>query len=205
MKTYAYVRVSSKEQNLDRQLNALVPYNVEKKNVFCDYQSGKDFKRPGYKKMIRRMKAGDLLIIKSIDRLGRNYNEILAQWQYITKKIGADILVLDMSLLDTREKDGNLTGVFIADMVLQILAYVAQTEREFIHQRQKEGIAAAKENGRKIGRKRMDMPDEFETICLMYLQGDLTIRGAAAQLGINYSTFYRRFREFKEKREKECK
>lgn len=205
MKTYAYVRVSSKEQNLDRQLNALVPYNVEKKNVFCDYQSGKDFKRPGYKKMIRRMKAGDLLIIKSIDRLGRNYNEILAQWQYITKKIGADILVLDMSLLDTREKDGNLTGVFIADMVLQILAYVAQTEREFIHQRQKEGIAAAKENGRKIGRKRMDMPDEFETICRMYLQGDLTIRGAAAQLGVNYSTFYRRFREFKEKREKECK
>lgn len=138
MKTYAYVRVSTKEQNVDRQLKALQPYGIPQKNIYCDYQSGKNIDRPGYRKLLKKMKGGDLLIIKSIDRLGRNYNEILSQWQYITKQLGADILVLDMSLLDTREKEGNLTGTLIADLVLQILAYVAQTEREFIHQRQKE-------------------------------------------------------------------
>lgn len=125
MADYAYIRVSSKDQNIDRQLSALEPFNIRRGNIFIDYQSGKDFDRPGYRKLIKRLKAGDLLIIKSIDRLGRNYDEILVQWQLITKEIGADILVLDMELLDTRQRDGSLTGTLIADLVLQILAYVA--------------------------------------------------------------------------------
>lgn len=202
MKKYAYVRVSTKEQNLDRQLKALEPYEIPKKNLYCDYQSGKNFERPGYRKLMKKMKAGDLLIIKSIDRLGRNYNEILSQWQYITKQLGADILVLDMSLLDTREKDGNLTGTLIADLVLQILAYVAQTEREFIHQRQKEGIAAAKEKGKRLGRKPMDMPEHFEQVCRMHEQGQITTRNAAERLGISHTTFYRRYKEYMEGKEK---
>lgn len=152
MERYAYIRVSTKEQNIDRQMLALEPYNIQKKNIYCDYQSGKNFKRPAYQKMLKKLKEGDLLILKSIDRLGRNYNEILVQWQYITKEIRADILVLDMELLDTRCKPGNLTGTLISDLVLQIFAYVAQTEREFICQRQAEGIAAAKRNGKKLGR-----------------------------------------------------
>lgn len=130
MKQYAYIRVSSKEQNIERQLAALAPYHIPASHIFCDHQSGKDFDRPAYKKLIRRLKKGDLLIVKSVDRLGRNYDEILEQWALITKKVGAHILVLDMSLLDTRERNGDLTGAFIADLVLQILAYVAQTERE---------------------------------------------------------------------------
>ena len=134
MKQYGYIRVSTKEQHIDRQLVALEPFNLPRQNIYCDYQSGKDFSRPSYQKLLRKMKAGDLLIIKSIDRLGRNYTEILNQWQYITKTLHVDILVIDMPLLDTREKEGDLTGVFVADLVLQILAYVAQTERDFIHQ-----------------------------------------------------------------------
>lgn len=124
MEKYAYIRVSTKEQSIDRQLLALEPYQIKKKNIYCDYQSGKDFDRPAYQRMMKRLKPGDLLIVKSIDRLGRNYNDILTQWQYITKKIKADILVLDMELLDTRQKAGNLTGTLIADLVLQIFAYV---------------------------------------------------------------------------------
>lgn len=148
MKKYAYVRVSTKEQNIDRQLEALRPFDIPERNIFCDRQSGKDFDRPAYKKLMRKIKPGDLLVIKSIDRLGRNYAEILKQWQYITIEVQADIVVVDMLLLDTREKEGNLTGTFIADLVLQILAYVAQTEREFIHQRQLEGDCNCKRKGR---------------------------------------------------------
>lgn len=129
MRKYAYIRVSTKEQNVDRQILALEPYHILKKNIYCDYQSGKDFERPEYQKLLRKLKEGDLLIVKSIDRLGRNYNDILSQWQYITKEIKADIMVLDMELLDTRQKTGNLTGTLIADLVLQIFAYVAQMER----------------------------------------------------------------------------
>lgn len=132
MKQYAYIRVSSKDQNVERQLVALQPYQIPEKQIFCDYQSGKDYDRPEYQRMLRRLKQGDLVIVKSIDRLGRNYDEILEQWTRITRHIGADILVLDMPLLDTRERNDNLTGALIADLVLQILAYVAQTEREFI-------------------------------------------------------------------------
>lgn len=201
MKKYAYVRVSTKEQNIDRQLNALKPYGIPWKNVYCDYQSGKDFDRPEYKKMLKKMKPGDLLIIKSIDRLGRNYNEILNQWQYITKKLKVDILVLDMKLLDTRQKEGNLTGIFISDLVLQILAYVAETERESIRQRQREGIASAKEKGKQLGRKPIEMPREFEQVCEQYIEGKISIRKAARQLGISHSTFHRRLCQYKEKSE----
>lgn len=195
MKQYAYIRVSTKEQNVDRQLLALKPYNIPEENIYCDYQSGKDFERPAYQKLIKQLRFGDLLIIKSIDRLGRNYNDILVQWQYITKEIKADILVLDMELLDTRQKTGNLTGTLIADLVLQIFAYVAQTEREFIRQRQAEGIEAAKLSGRKLGRLQLAMPDELESICKKCQSGEVSTRRAAELLGVSHTTFYRRYKE----------
>ena len=196
MEKYAYIRVSTKEQNIDRQLMALESYQLPKKNIYCDYQSGKGFNRPAYKKLIKRLKKGDLLIIKSIDRLGRNYNDILVQWQYITKEVQADILVLDMELLDTRSKDGNLTGTLIADLVLQIFAYVAQTEREFIRQRQAEGIAAARANGKKLGRKPLEMPEQFEAICIECRKGTISIREGADRLGLKFATFYRHYHQY---------
>lgn len=195
MEQYAYIRVSTKEQNVERQIFALEPYHIPKKNIYCDYQSGKDFERPAYQKLLRKLKAGDLMIVKSIDRLGRNYSDILIQWQYITKEIKADILVLDMELLDTRKKSGNLTGMLISDLVLQIFAYVAQTEREFISQRQMEGIEAAKRKGKKFGRPEKGMPEEFEEICRRCEQGELSTRQAAEALGVSHTTFYRRYRK----------
>ena len=198
MEQYAYIRVSTKEQNTDRQLLALEPYHIPEENIYCDHQSGRNFDRPAYQQLVRKIKSGDLLIVKSIDRLGRNYNDILVQWQYITKEIGADILVLDMELLDTRQKAGNLTGTLIADLVLQIFAYVAQTEREFISQRQAEGIAAAKRNGKKFGRPTQVLPDEFESICRQCRAGCLSTRQAAKQLGMSHTTFYRKYRKFAE-------
>ena len=199
MKQYAYIRVSSKDQNVDRQLLALKEFQIPEKQIFCDYQSGKDFNRPAYRKLIKKLRSGDLLIIKSIDRLGRNYSEILEQWRLITQKIGADILVLDMNLLDTRNKDNNLTGTLIADLVLQIFAYVAETERTFIRQRQKEGIAAALAKGTHFGRKAMEVPEDFEKYCILALKGNLTQREAAELLGVSQSTFCRWMREYKEK------
>ncbi|MBR1758947.1 MAG: recombinase family protein [Lachnospiraceae bacterium] len=195
MTQFAYIRVSTREQNVDRQLLALESFEIPKRNVYIDHQSGKDFERPAYQRMIRRMKEGDLLVVKSIDRLGRNYSEILVQWQYITKELKADIVVLDMDLLDTRKKDNNLTGTLIADLVLQIFAYVAQTEREFIHQRQAEGIAAAKQRGVQFGPKKKEVPEEFEEICEMCRQGKISIRGAANRLNMSSSTFFRKFKE----------
>lgn len=206
MDQFAYIRVSTKEQHTDRQLNALEPFQVPKKNIYCDYQSGKDFKRPEYQKLLKRLRKGDLLIIKSIDRLGRNYNEILQQWQRITKGIGADILVIDMPLLDTRDQGGNLTGTFIADLVLQILAYVAQTEREFIHQRQAEGIAAAREKGTKFGRAPLELSEDFDLCYEKWCAGELSLRQAAEALGISHSTFYRRCQKKKlEKNVSKCR
>ena len=162
MKIYGYVRVSTKDQNVARQFEAMKNFPVEEKNVVVDKFSGKDFNRPNYKKLLRKMKKGDVLVVKSIDRLGRNYDEILEQWRSLTKERHIDIVVIDMPLLDTRE-GRDLTGTLIADIVLQLLSYVAQSERENIKQRQMEGIRAAQERGVKFGRPRLTIPDEFST------------------------------------------
>ena len=185
---YGYIRVSSKDQNEDRQRIAMQEAGVPEHHVFIDKQSGKDFERPGYRRVLRKLKSDDTLIIKSIDRLGRNYDEILEQWRIITKEKRAAIVVLDMPLLDTRQ-GRDLTGTLIADIVLQLLSYVAQTEREFIRQRQAEGIAAAKANGVRFGRKPMERPAEFERAYLEWLEGALSARAAARQLGISRQTF----------------
>ena len=197
MNQFAYIRVSTKDQNVDRQIAALEPYMIPQKNIYCDYQSGKDFERPAYQKLKKRLKQGDLLIVKSIDRLGRNYSDILTEWQIITKDIKADILVLDMELLDTRQKNGDLTGTLIADIFLEVLAYVAETERDFIKQRQAEGIAAAKAKGKKMGRIPLDIPAEFEAVCKQCLSGTLTTRQASEMLGMSHTTFYRHYRQYK--------
>ena len=186
---YGYIRVSTREQNTDRQWDALAEYDIPKGNIYCDMQSGKDFSRPAYKKLIRRLKKGDLLIAKSIDRLGRDYDEILVQWRKITKGIGADILILDMPLLDTRVKEKDLTGTFVADLVLQILAYVAQNEREAIKQRQAEGIAAAKARGTKFGRTAMERPGEYEKMKTLWEEGEISAREAGRRLGVTHRTF----------------
>lgn len=190
MQKYGYVRVSSREQNEARQLDALAPYEIPQKNLFVEKKSGKDFDRPVYKRLMKRLRPGDLLIIKSIDRLGRDYDEILKEWRHITKEVGADILVLDMPLLDTRTKDRDLTGTFIADLVLQILSYVAQTERENIHQRQMEGIAAAKRQGVKFGRPALPLPDNFDEIHKAWRGKKLTLKQAASASGMPEGTFY---------------
>ena len=176
---YGYIRVSSKEQNIDRQMAALLKEGLDKKHIFIDKQSGKDFNRPAYKRLLKKLKTEDVLIIKSIDRLGRNYAEILEQWHVITRVKQADIYVLDFPLLDTRKKDNDLTGTFIADLVLQILSYVAQTERELIHQRQAEGIAAAQQRGVKFGRKPLNLPEAFYDAKDKYENGQISYRQAA--------------------------
>lgn len=195
MKVYGYVRVSTKEQNVDRQLDALEKYGIPHKFIYIDKLSGKDFKRPNYLKLSKKLRKGDLLVIKSIDRLGRNYIEIMDQWRHITKEIGADIEVLDMPLLNTRTVQNGLTGVFISDLVLQILAYVAETERSFIHQRQREGIDAAKKRGVIFGRSRIEEPPNFESVYYEYLSGMITSREGAEKLGLSHTTFYRRCKE----------
>lgn len=187
-KIYGYIRVSSKDQNEDRQCVAMREFGVADNCIFTDKQSGKNFDRPGYKQLIKKLKPGDTLIIKSIDRLGRNYHEILEQWRMITKKKQAAIVVLDMPLLDTRlGKD--LTGTLIADIVLQLLSYVAQTEREFIRQRQAEGIEAAKQRGVRFGRKPKERPSEFKLLCIQWRNKQISARKAAAQLNITHRTF----------------
>lgn len=182
-KTYGYIRVSSRDQNEDRQRIAMREFGIPDELVFVDKQSGKDFERPGYKRLMWKIKPTDTLVIKSIDRLGRNYEEILEQWRFITKEKQTAIVVLDMPLLDTRQ-GRDLTGTLIADIVLQLLSYVAQTEREFIRQRQAEGIAAAKARGVKFGRKPMEQPTEFESVCREWEAGRISARKAAIQLGI---------------------
>lgn len=185
---YGYIRVSTRGQNEDRQRIAIREFGVTEKNIFFDKQSGKDFDRPSYRRLLRKLKPGDTLVIKSIDRLGRNYGEILEQWRAITKEKQAAMVVLDMPLLDTRQgKD--LTGVLIADIVLQLLSYVAQTERELIRQRQAEGIAAAKARGVKFGRRPMERPEGFHAAREAWKIGLLSARGAAKQLGVTHRTF----------------
>lgn len=194
-KIYGYVRVSSTDQNEDRQMLALAEVGVSEKHIFMDKQSGKSFDRPQYKKMIKRLKAGDLLYVLSIDRLGRNYEEIQNQWRVITKEIGADVCVIDMPLLDTRQgKD--LMGTFIADLVLQILSFVAQSERENIRKRQAEGIAAAKAKGVRFGRPEKDVPENFANIIKDWEKGTLSTTEALKLCDMSKSTFYRRRREY---------
>lgn len=190
-KVYGYVRVSTKEQNEDRQLIALQGFPVPEKNIYMDKLSGKDFNRPQYQKLLRKFRPGDLLVIKSIDRLGRNYEEILSQWRSITKEKQVNVVVLDMPLLDTRKAGSDLTGTFVADLVLQILSYVAQTERENIHQRQKEGIAAARRRGVQFGRPRKQVPEQFWQLKADWEQRKITSREAAQQLSIAQDTFLR--------------
>ncbi len=185
---YGYIRVSTREQNESRQMAAMREAGVPANNIYMDKQSGKDFEREGYRRMMRKLKPGDTLFVKSIDRLGRNYDEILEQWRIITKGKQAAIVVLDMPLLDTRQ-GRDLTGTLIADIVLQLLSYVAQTEREFIRQRQAEGIAAAKGRGVRFGRPPMELPSEYEEAYVAWSAGDLSARAAARSLGISHQTF----------------
>ncbi len=187
---YAYIRVSSKEQNEERQRAAMLEYGVPAKNIILDKQSGKDFERQGYKRLMKKLKRGDILIIKSIDRLGRNYHEILEQWRILTKEKEAAIVVLDMPLLDTRQ-NRDLTGVLIADIVLQLLSYVAETEHKFIRQRQAEGIAAARARGANLGRRPKDRPPEFAAVKAAWENGEISARSAARRLKINHMTFKR--------------
>ena len=194
---YGYVRVSSTDQNEERQMVALRGVPVPQKNIFMDKQSGKDFNRPNYKNLVRKLKAGDLLYILSIDRLGRNYEEIQKQWRILTKEIGIDICVLDMPLLDTRSgKD--LMGTFIADLVLQILSFIAQNERENIKKRQAEGIAAAKANGVKFGRPEIEVPDDFAKIVRAWEQKMLSFSEVLKKCNMSEATFYRRLREYRQ-------
>lgn len=201
MQKYGYIRVSTKEQNPERQYAAMEKYQIDKDNIYVDKMSGKNFDRPAYQEMLAQLQKGDLVIVKSIDRLGRNYNEILEQWRQITKIIGADIEVIDMPLLNTASGNGKdgLTGVFLSDMVLQILAYFAETERNFIRQRQAEGIAVAKAKGVRFGNRRIKEPDEFEYYYREWSEGRISLRKAAEKLGISYSTFYRRCLEQQKK------
>ncbi len=185
---YGYARVSTKEQNEERQLIALREFGLEDGQITLDKQSGKDFARKGYKRLLRKLKDGDTLVVKSIDRLGRNYEEILEQWRIITKEKGAAIVVLDMPLLDTRQ-NRDLTGTLIADIVLQLLSYVAQTEREFIRQRQAEGIAAAKARGVKFGRPYKELPAGFHEVKACWERGELSARAAGEVLHITHRTF----------------
>ena len=190
MTLYGYVRVSTKDQNEARQKLAMLEFGVSEENIILDKQSGKDFLRPGYQKLLRTFVPGDVLVVKSIDRLGRNYNEILDQWRYLTRTLEICIVVLDMPLLDTR-KDNDLTGELISDIVLQLLSYVAETERRFIKQRQAEGIQAARARGVHFGRAEKEKPPEFLTYKEMWENDEISARKAAKELHIDHHTFLR--------------
>ena len=187
---YGYARVSTKEQNEQRQIVALEEFGLDRKQIFTDKQSGKDFERTNYRKLVRRLKEGDTLVVKSIDRLGRNYEEILEQWRIITKDKGAAIVVLDMPLLDTR-RNRDLTSTLIADIVLQLLSYVAQTEREFIRQRQAEGIAVARAQGVRFGRPPLEKPEDFPAVQTAWQKKEISAREAARRLSVTHKTFLR--------------
>ena len=198
-KVVGYIRVSSMDQNEDRQMIELKKVGVKRENIYIDKQSGKDFNRPEYERMLKKLKKDDLLYVLSIDRLGRNYEEIQNQWRILTKKIGIDICVIDMPLLDTRNgKD--LMGTFIADLVLQILSFVAQSERENIRKRQEQGIAAAKKRGVRFGRPEKTVPDDFDQIVKQWERKTITTDEALLRCNMSKSTFYRRLRERKLKK-----
>ncbi len=199
MEEYGYIRVSSTDQNEERQRVALKEQGIAEANIYMDKMSGKNFDRPGYKKVVRKMHSGDCLFIKSMDRLGRNYDEIKKQWEYLTKEKNVDIVVIDMPLLDTRQ-DKNLMGKFIADLVLQILAFVAEQERVNIKQRQAEGIAAAKARGVKFGRPAAPLPDNFHNAYAEWRNGNITLTKAAEMCGMAIGTFQYRAKKIEELR-----
>lgn len=194
MSEYAYIRVSSSDQSPDRQINAMREIGINDKEIFIDRQSGKDFNRPAWNRLMRKLREGDVLYVKSIDRLGRNYEEILDWWRKLSKEKRVAIVVLDMPLLDTR-KDRDLMGTVIADIILQLLSYVAQTEREFIRQRQAEGIAAAKARGVRFGRLCKEIPANFPEVNERYLRGELSARKAGSELNVSHRTFLKWSRE----------
>ena len=191
---YGYIRVSSRDQNADRQIIALKEVGVSDENIYLDKQSGKDFNRPQYKKLMQKLKKDDLLYIGSIDRLGRNYEEILQQWRVLTKEKGVDIVVLDMPLLDTR-RGKDLMGTFLSDIVLQVLSFVAENERASIRQRQAEGIAAAKARGVKFGRPPLPLPENFFEIYTAWRSGEITVKQAAVACNMPVGTFYGKSRK----------
>lgn len=198
MKEYGYVRVSSQDQNEDRQMLEMKRLKIKSENIYFDKQSGKDFNRPQYMLLLNRMKEGDILYVKSIDRLGRNYEEILKQWQLLTKEKNVDVVVIDMPLLDTR-RGKDLMGTFIADIVLQVLSFVAQNERENIRKRQEEGIKAAKIRGVEFGRPIKKPPDNFQQLVKQWETGKISADDVANQCGMSIATFYRRLREMRMK------
>lgn len=194
---YAYIRVSSKQQKIDRQFEEIKALNIDDKYIYIDKESGKDFNRNNYQKLIKKIKKGDLIIIKSIDRLGRNYQMILDEWTKITKTIGADIKVLDMPLLDTRIEGKNLIGKFISDIVLQVLSFVAENERKSIKERQAEGIKIAKEKGVKFGRPRVSIPPNTNKIIDKYINHEISNTEAASLINVSRGTFFRLVKERK--------
>lgn len=196
---YAYVRVSTASQNIDRQMEEMYKQDIEFKNIFIDYQSGKDFERKNYQKLLKKLKKDDLLVIKSIDRLGRDYNMILDEWKKITKIIEADIMVIDMPLLDTRVEGKNLVGKFISDIVLQVLSFVAQNERENIKQRQAEGIRIAKAKGVHMGRPNYVLPNNYEHVINRYLKHDINSKEAQKLLNMSRGTFFKYLKIYKER------
>ncbi len=197
---YAYVRVSTASQNIDRQMEEMYRQDIEVKNIFIDYQSGKDFERKNYQKLLKRLKKDDLLVIKSIDRLGRDYNMILDEWKKITKIIEADIMVIDMPLLDTRVEGKNLVGKFISDIVLQVLSFVAQNERENIKQRQAEGIRIAKAKGVHMGRPNYVLPNNYEHVINKYIKREINNKEAQQLLNMSRGTFFKYLKIYKETR-----
>ena len=192
---YGYVRVSTAQQHINRQIDALLELGLDKSCIYIDYESGKDFNRKNYKKLIRKLKKDDLVIIKSIDRLGRDYNMIIDEWRLITKEKEADIMVIDMPLLDTRIEGKNLVGKFISDIVLQVLSFVAQNERETMRVRQAEGIKTAKARGVKFGRPRITLPNNFEIVARQYLNKEITNKKACEILGMTRGSFFRYLKE----------
>ena len=191
---YGYARVSTVAQNLDRQLDELTKLGLDESHIYTDKESGKNFDRKNYKKLVRKLKSGDVLFIKSIDRLGRNYNMVLDEWRFLTKEKGIDIVVIDMPLLDTRIEGKNLVGKFIADVVLQVLSFVAENERETMRQRQAEGIRMAKLRGVRFGRPPLEIPQGFKTIAKSYKKGEISSAEAVRLSGLTRGTFFRKLK-----------